>query len=71
MNTITLNGRRAMGGSPDPSTPILINADAVVAVFPNNDGCGVYLTGGLTLQVSETLLAINALLDAPDEPPPG
>lgn len=64
MMTITLNGKRAMGGSPDPSAPILINPLEIVAVFPNKDGCGVYLTGGLTLQVVETREDIAVLLAA-------
>jgi hypothetical protein len=66
---ITLNGRRSMGGSPDPSRAILVHPDAIVAVIPNDDGCLVYLPGGLTLQVSETSDAI-ALLVTPEEPPP-
>lgn len=68
MNIITLNGQRSMGGKPDPSQPILINPTSFIAAFTNDDGCMVYLDGGLKLQVVETQEAIESMLAACDEP---
>lgn len=68
MNIITLNGQRSMGGKPDPSQPILINPTSFIAAFTNDDGCMVYLDGGLKLQVVETQEAIEAMLATSDEP---
>jgi hypothetical protein len=67
VNTITLNGRRGMSPSRDPVQPILVNPAQIVAAIPAGQGCVVHMTGGLSLEVVETLRDIDALLSALSE----
>jgi hypothetical protein len=62
LNAITLNGRRGMSPSRDPVQPILVNPAQIVAAIPAGQGCVVHMTGGLSLEVSETCEEIEALL---------
>jgi hypothetical protein len=67
LNAITLNGRRGMSPSRDPVQPILVNPAQIVAAIPAGQGCVVHMTGGLSLEVVETLRDIDALLSALSE----
>jgi hypothetical protein len=62
VNTITLNGRRGMSAGSSPASPILVNPAEIVAAIPSGQGCFVYMTGGLSLEVVETREEIEALL---------
>jgi hypothetical protein len=67
VNVITLNGRRGLSPSRDPVQPILVNPAQIVAAIPAGQGCVVHMTGGLSLEVVETLRDIDALLSALSE----